>query len=390
MYEKKEYSMAYEIAQRFPNEILYQEEGPFVSLYQPTHKRFPENKQDPIVFKNLLRTIKKSLSQKYEKDVINVIMEPFYELEEDAPFWNNTSQGIAVLASKNKCIVYNLQIPVMEFATVADSFHIKPLIKAFQSTESYQLLGLSSNNFALFQGDRNGFSEITLPADTPRTLEEVLGEQLTDSYLSHGSYGGAGSHTMYHGHGDPKQERDIDSEKYFRYVDRFVLDHYSKPSKLPLIVVSLPEFFSLFKSISNNPYVLDDGIENSYDSLDRDTLKAKALEIIKPINQKKIQEVIESYKIAEADNLGSSDIKAVAKAAFNSQIETLLIEESKIVPGKINHATGEVEYGAIGDPELDDLLDDIAELTLMRKGEVLIVPQDMMPSTTGVAAIFRY
>jgi hypothetical protein len=169
-----------------------------------------------------------------------------------------------------------------------------------------------------------------------------------------------------------------------------VLDHYSKPSKLPLIVVSLPEFFSLFKSISNNPYVLDDGIENSYDSLDRDTLKAKALEIIKPINLKKIQEVIESYKIAEADNLGSSDIKAVANAASNSRIETLLIEESKIVPGKINHATGEVEYGAIGDPELDDLLDDIAELTLMRKGEVLIVPQDMMPSTTGVAAIFRY
>ncbi len=254
--------MAYEIAQRFPNEILYQEEGPFVTLYQPTHRRFPENKQDPIVFKNLLRSIGKSLSQKYDKDVVNLIMQPFYELEEDAPFWNNTSQGIGVLASRNKCVVYNLQIPVKEFATVADSFHIKPLIKAYQSMESYHLLGLSSTNFTLYQGDRNGFfSEITLPSGTPRTLEEVLGDQLTDSYLSHGSYGGTGSHTMYHGHGDAKQERDNDTEKYFRYVDRFVLDHYSKPSKLPLIIVSLPEFLSLFKSISNNPYVLDEGIE---------------------------------------------------------------------------------------------------------------------------------
>ncbi|MBJ2356483.1 hypothetical protein JF818_08615 [Sphaerochaeta sp. S2] len=94
--------------------------------------------------------------------------------------------------------------------------------------------------------------------------------------------------------------------------------------------------------------------------------------------------------MAEAETLGSSDVKVVAKAAFNSRIATLLIEESKIVPGKINRATGEVEYGDIKEPAFDDLLDDIAELTLMRKGEVLVIPKDMMPSTTGVAAIFRY
>ncbi len=114
------------------------------------------------------------------------------------------------------------------------------------------------------------------------------------------------------------------------------------------------------------------------------------MEIIKPINLQKIEKVIESYKIAEAEALGSSDVKVVAKAAFNSRIATLLIEESKIVPGKINHDTGEVEYGAIGDPTFDDLLDDIAEFALMRKGEVLVIPKDLMPSTTGVAAIFRY
>nr|WP_319475054.1 hypothetical protein [uncultured Sphaerochaeta sp.] len=382
--------MAYEIAQRFPDEVLYQDEGPFISLYQPTHRRFPENKQDPIVFKNLLRTVVTSLNQSYKKDIVTQIMEPFHELGEDAPFWNNTSESIAVLASRNRCMVYNLQIPVKEFATVADSFHIKPLIKAFQSMESYQLLGLSSNKFSLYQGDRNGFSQVTLPPDTPQTLEEVLGDQLTESYLSHGAYGGTGSHTMYHGHGDAKQERDNDTEKYFRYVDRFVLDHYSKPSKLPLIVVSLPEFLSLFKNLSNNPYVLDEGIENAYDSLDKDALKAKALEIIKPINEEKIQKVAEAYKLAEAEGLGSTAINTVAKAAFNSRIATLLIEESNLVPGKINRATGEVEYGALDDPAFDDLLDDIAELALMRKGDVLVIPKDMMPSTTGVAAIFRY
>ncbi|MFA6846171.1 MAG: hypothetical protein WCR02_10630 [Sphaerochaetaceae bacterium] len=382
--------MAYEIVSRFPNDIIYQEEGPFISLYQPTHRHFPENKQDSIVFKNLLRVIENSLSQKYEKDLVVLIMKPFHELEEDEHFWNNTSDGIAVLASQNKCIIYNLQGSVKEFATVANSFHIKPLIKAFQSMENYQLLGLSRNNFTLYQGNKFGFSEIALPPDTPRTLEEVLGKQLTDSYVTQGSYGGIGSHAMYHGHGGAKQEINTDTEKYFRYVDRFVLENYSKPSKLPLILVSLIEYHSQFKEISNNPYLLEEGINKSYDSMEMDELKSKALEIVKPINLEKIRNLTESYKKAVAESLGSSDLAQVSKAAADSRIETILIEENRIVPGKIDYNTGAVKYGAINNPDYDDILDDIAELTLLRKGNVLILPKDKMPSTTGVSAIYRY
>jgi hypothetical protein len=254
------------------------------------------------VFKNLLREIETSLSQKYEKDLVVHMMKPFYELEKDEHFWNTTTDGIAVLARQNKCIVYNLQGSVQEFATVANSFHIKPLIKAFQSMESYQLLGLSRKNFTLYQGNKHGFSEIDLSVEAPRTLEEVLGEQLTDPYLAHGSNKGTGDHSVYHGQRDVKQEIQNDTEKYFRYVDRFVTENYSKPSKLPLILVSLMEYHSQFKDISSNPYLLDEGIPHSYDSLEMDELTRKALEIIKPVNVEKMQKLTESYRKAEAES----------------------------------------------------------------------------------------
>ncbi len=382
--------MAYEIAYHFPNGIMYQEGFPCISLYQPTHRHFPENKKDPIVFKNLLREIENSLSQKYEKDVVVQMMKPFFELEKDDRFWNTTTDGIAILARQNKCVVYNLQGSVKEFATVANSFHIKPLIKAFQSMESYQLLGLSRKNFTLYQGNKHGFSEIVLSPDAPRTLEEVLGEQLTDPYLAHGTNRGAGDHSVYHGQRDVRQEIHNDTEKYFRYVDHFVRENYSKPSKLPLILVSLMEYHTQFKNISSNPYLLGECIPNSYDSLKMDELTRKALEIIKPINVEKMRNLTESYKNAEAESLGSSDLKQVAKAAYEGRIETLLLEEDKIVPGKIDNETGEVEFGTLGNPDYDDILDDIAELTVRRKGDVLILPKDMMPSTTGVSAMYRY
>ncbi len=381
--------MLYKIAHQFPDDMILEEDGPFISLYQPTHKHFPETKQDPIVFKNLVREIEHSLQKQAEKGFVNSIMKPFYELEENREFWNNTSAGIAVFANHVKCIIYNLHISVNEFAVVANSFHIKPLIQAFQAMESYNLLCLSHDSFTLYQGNRYGFSEIELAPDGPRTLEEVLGKQLTESYLTQGSFGGTGRTAIYHGHGDKKEEVDKDTEKYFRYVDQFVFENYSKLSKLPLILVSLPEYHSLFKGISHNPYLIAEGINASYAALEKEQLSCKAIEVIEHINSEKTLELTQSYEKAEAESLGSSDIAQVAKAACESRVETILIEEDKIIPGNIQNA-GDVMFGDIDDPDIDDILDDLAVLVLRKKGHVVVLPKDKMPSITGVAAIYRY
>jgi hypothetical protein len=382
--------MLYKIVSRFPEDMIFKEDGPFITLYQPTHRSSPDNKQDPIVFKNLIRVIENSLKQIANVDFTDSIMKPFYALKEDKVFWNSTSDGIAVLASKNKCIVYNLNNSVKEFAVVANSFHIKPLIKAFQYIVKYQLLGLNRENFTLYQGNRYGFKEIALNPDAPRTMKEVLGDQLSDSYLSHGSYAGSGGPTMYHGHGDVKQEIDKDTEKYFRYVDSFVYANYSKILKQPLILVSLTEYHSEFKKLSNNPYLLKEGINKSIESMDLDEIQNKASVIIETINMKKIQKLVESHAKAEVELLGSSDLVQVAKAACESRVETILIEEEKILPGKINYKTGEIEFGTIDSPDNDDILDDLAELVLVNGGSVFILTKDKMPSTTGIAAIYRY
>ncbi len=381
--------MLYKIAHRFPDDMILEEDGPFISLYQPTHKHFPENKQDLIVFKNLVREIERLLQKQADKVFVKSIMKPFYELEENREFWNNTSDGIAVLAKKGKCIIYNLHSPVIELAVVADSFHIKPLIQAFQAMESYHLLSLGHDDFTLYQGNGYGFSEIALEPEVPRTLEEVLGKQLTEAYLTQGSFGGTGGPAIYHGQGDKKEEADKDTEKYFRYVDRFVYENYSKPSKLPLILVSLKEYRSHFKEISHNPYLIAESINASHATLDKEQLICKAFEVIEQINTKKTHELVKSFKKAEAELLGSSDIPQVAKAAYESRIETILIEADKIIPGKIDIA-GEIILGDIDDPDCDDILDDLTALVLRKRSRVVILPKDVMPSLTGIAAIYRY
>lgn len=384
--------MLYKVVQDFPNDMILEEEGPLISLYQPTHRHFPENKQDKIVFKNLLREIENSLNRSYNKDIIQSIMEPLYQIEIDLhePFWNNTLDGIAVFASQNKCIVYNLFSPVKELAVVSDSFHIKPLIQAFQSLDRYQLLGLSRNSFTIFQGNKNGFVEIEMDSDAPRTLEEVLGDQLTDPYLTYASSGGVGNSPTYHGHGDARDEIAKDTEKYYRYIDRFILENYSKKSKLPLILVSLKENQSLFKQISHNPYLHEEGIDISYEAIEMEQLNKKALEIIEPLILEETKKIIDSYIKATAKTSGSSELLLVVKAAFEGRVETLMLEENRMLPGKIDKNSGEIDLCDLGNPDCDDLLDDLAQLVLKNKGNIVVLPKNKIPSITGIAAIYRY
>jgi hypothetical protein len=44
------------------------QQSPCLSLYQPTHRHHPENAQDPIRFRNLVKELETSLRQRWSAD----------------------------------------------------------------------------------------------------------------------------------------------------------------------------------------------------------------------------------------------------------------------------------------------------------------------------------
>src|SRR5215469_10419424 len=196
-------------------------EAPCLSLYQPTHRHYPQNLQDPIRFKNLVKTLEQSLRQKYPKREIRSLLQPFNDLARDREFWNHTQDGLAVLCAPDMFRIYKLQRRVPELAIVADSFHIKPLLRIVQSADRYQILGLSRGAIKLFEGNRDALDEIDLAPDVPRTIADALGDRLTEPHQTVRSLGGvAGSSiAMRHGHGGKSDEIAVDLERFFRAVD---------------------------------------------------------------------------------------------------------------------------------------------------------------------------
>ena len=374
-------------------ELLGNCDPPCLSLYQPTHRHHPDNQQDPIRFGNLVKTLEESLLQQLPKEEVRPLMEPFLALADDRAFWNHTFDGLGVLSAKGIFRVYKLQRPVAELAVVANSFHTKPLIRILQSADRYQVLGLNRQEIRLFEGNRDALDEIQLHREVPRKLTDALGEELTDPNLTVASYGGAGGSqaSMHHGHGGGEAEVDIDAERFFRAVDRGILEHHSQPSGLPLILAALPEHRHMFHEVSHNPFMIPESIDIHPDALSSiDELRQRAWQLMEPRYLARLAVLVEEFGNARSKGLGDDDLAKVARAAVGGRVATLLIEARREVPGRINAATGDIEFDDLAHPEVDDVLDDLGMLTLKMGGQVVIVPTERMPTKTGIAAIYRY
>jgi hypothetical protein len=85
--------------------------------------------------------------------------------------------------------------------------------------------------------------------------------------------------------------------------------------------------------------------------------------------------LVEEFGNARSKGLGDDDLAKVAKAVVAGRVATLLIEARREVPGRINAATGDIEFDDLAHPEVDDVLDDLGALALKMGGQVVIVPR---------------
>jgi hypothetical protein len=362
-------------------------EPPCLSLYQPTHRHHPSNQQDPIRFKNLLARLEQLVKQGYPGYNPEDVLKPLRELADDSRFWDRTLDGLAVLAAPGLFRCYRLQrsVPTQVFA--ADTFHLKPLIRTLQSADRYQVLALTMHSARLFEGNRDALDEISSADEMPRTIQDALGSELTEPYLTGTSRSGSGA-AMYHGHGSRSDERNSDTERFFRAVDRAVWINHSRPSGLPLFLAALKEHHAVFRRVSRNPALVDTAITVDPKSVDRNTLRDLAWEAEKPRYLAYTDELVDRFRTAQRNGLASDELAQIAVAAAGARIEAVIVEADHHVTGRLDPVTGHMEVSDA--PDVDDLLDDVGELVLKRGGRTVVVPRDRMPTRSPIAAIYRY
>ncbi|MHB1328332.1 MAG: baeRF3 domain-containing protein, partial [Gemmatimonadales bacterium] len=292
-------------------------EPPCISLYQPTHRHHPANQQDSIRYRNLLRTMETSLRERYPDRDARALLARFESLAHDTHFWNHRTDGLAIMAwLPDHFEIFDLQRPVRELVVVANSFHTKPMLRILQSADRYQILSLNRHEAKLYEGNRDSLDPIPLD-HVPHTITEALGDKLTEPHTGVRSFGGgSGQGAVHHGIGQRKDEVDLDAQRFFRAIDRAILEHHSKPSGLPLILAALPEHHTLFRALSHNTALMPQGIAINPDALDLQQLRAAAWEVMSPRYLERLARLIDVYQGAKNRNLASDAVDDIASATL--------------------------------------------------------------------------
>ena len=366
--------------------------APCLSLYQPTFRQFPDSQQNIVRYKNLVRELKDALDQKHRNFNFGSLLDPFDALAEDAEFWAHPQDGIAVFAAPGFSHVEKVQRAVPELIVVNAHLYVKPLVRVFQSADTYQILAVDRSEVKLYQGNRYVLDEIVMAPSVPRTIEQALGPNVSVQGVERAAHFGAGRSGQgvqsYHGHGSKMDETRLDMERFFRVVDRTVTEAHSMPSALPLILAALPQYHAHFHEVSHNPYLLDQGIHGNARALTSAALREQAWRLMEPRYHARLKQLLDMYHAAHARGQATDDLTHGLEFATDGRVGTLLVEADRRIPG---HVEGRMPRRSERDePAVGDILDDLAERVLKTGGQVIVAPRGSMPTNTGLAAVFRY
>jgi len=384
--------------------LLARHDPPCVSVYLPTATAYPDTQQDRIRYRNLVDQAEAGVREHLPPAQSAPLLHKFRELAADDAFWAHRRSGLAVLGSPDAFHVFELNRPVPERVVVANSFHVKPLLRVAQSADRFHVLCLQREEVRLFEGNRDGLTPIRT-AGIPWTVNEALGGESSiqaknqaPAPKNEGQKGKSGEATRQNprgaqpgpGHAAKGDDAKLDAERFFRAADRAVWEHVSRDAGLPLVIAALPEHQAIFRAVTHNPRVVPQGIERNPGSMSVEHLCDAAWKCVEPDYVARLQKFVEDFNTARARQQASGDLGAIAKAAHEGRVGVLLVEAERVVPGRLDPNTGDALQAAEDARDVDDLLDDVAEAVLRTKGTVVVVPRDRMPTETGLAATNRF
>ena len=375
-------------------QLMKLQDGLCCSIYMPTHKSGSEVKQNTILYKNLLSEAEIKFAEAgVKKQVTEAILEPAKKLIDDNQFWQNQSNGLAVFISAKDFFYFRVPQSFKHLVVVTSRFHIKPMIPVLSNNQRFNVVGISQDKIRLFQCTMSSITEIILEG-IPTNMKDALGYEDFERYLqfhTQTSSSGGKRSAVFHGHGEDSREAKEDILRYFRIVDNGLMN-YLDNDKSPIILAGVDYLIPIYRDASDRPNIMETAIRGNPDEAKPDDLHKNAVEIIKPIFKKKLDNEISRFLelIGRKSSEASDELKKIIFSAVHGRVDTLFVPVGKQLWGIVDIENSKVHTHKKSNPGDHDLLDYAAGMTLLNGGSVYAIPPEIMPLKLSLAAIFRY
>ena len=366
-------------------------QGPFVSIYMPTHRIPMEIQQDRLRLKNLLRQAEDALiARGLRSPDAKALLEPAEKLLLQTLFWKGQKDGLAVFLAPGFVRYYPLPVDFPELVIVGERFHLKPLLTLVGGGEFY-ILALSQNQVRFFQAFPFSVSELEVEG-VPRSLNEALKYDDPQKQLQFhtGTQKITGDRAaMFHGHGVGTDDAKSNLLRFFQQVDRG-LHAVLREEQAPLVVAGVEFLLPIYREANSYGNLLGEGVLGNPEGLSPEELHQRALKVVSPYVQQNREEAQAKYWQLAGTGKASHDLREIAPAAYHGRIESLFVAFGVQEWGTFNPKTASVHLIPQTEPDAEDLLDFAALHTLLQGGRVFSMEAEEVPDGPPVAAVFRY
>ncbi|MEV0173656.1 chemotaxis protein [Streptomyces sp. NPDC050803] len=346
---------------------------PAVSVLTPTHRREPENTQDPVRLRNVVAEAKKqleadpSVTRDRRVDVARQLDQALAEVD-----LAHAEDGLVIFAAPGEHQVWSLARPVPERVVLSDTFLTRNLVSAQAAERPFWVLSVSADRVTLWNGGAGRVTE-----------EDAGGFPLIRSHDNFDA---------------ERQERIGDLSSTFRdeSTRHFLRDADAAMSKLlrddprPLYITGETAALSLLDEVGS---ATKDAVHVRHGGLadaTPDTVWQAVRPMIAADARRTTDTVARELVSARGRKAYAAGVDEVWQSAREGRVRLLAVEENYRVT--VRNETGDhlvpAESGDLDARE--DIVDEIVEQCLETGADVRFVPDGTLGDASGIAGVLRY
>lgn len=343
---------------------------PCVTISLNTHRTYPDNAQDKVRLKNLLKEAEDRIVNEFGKRPVSSLLEKLSEVESDVdPRYSLDSLHI-FLSNDTKEIIRSTWPVTNSGVYIADAFAVRPLIKAYGRSEEYYILLLSQGGVSLYEAVNDGVSGEVTNDDFP--FSENPHYDTNRDKVS-----------------DPKRLDNLVLE-FFNTVDKALLRVHHQTG-LRCVVVCTEENYSRLMRVADNPTVYLGYVSIDYNNTAPHQIGKQGWGLIQELQRERRTEAIKEMKEAVADATVLTDLQEIYRAAVDGRGDLLIVHQNFTQAVRM---TGDRTFDLVSDVTgpntIDDITSSIVWEVLSKGGRVFFTKQDEIKDLGKIVLKARY
>ncbi len=346
---------------------------PAVTVLMPTHRREPDNAQDPVRLRNLMAEAKDQLqadpavTRDRRIDVTEQLDMAVSEID-----LAHAEDGLAVFAAPGEHEIWSLNRTVPERVVLADTFLTRNLVAAKAAERPLWVLALSADRVSLWSGAGERVTEADNdPFPLTRSLEDPDVERKERV-------------------GDvPSTFSDEQTRQFFRQADTATAAVLARDPR-PLFVAGDTAALSLLDDVGSVAgravaHVPHGGLASG----PADAVWQAARPYARSRAEQDIAEVLGELDKARGRRAFAAGVDEIRQNVESGRVALLAVEEN--YRETVRQAGGHLLPAESGDLDaVDDIVDEIVERSLDTGAAVRFVPDGTLADVGGIASALRY